>query len=77
MTTAESKEALTRAVDKLPPDKVAELVEFAESLCARHGHRAARKTPVLGAYEGQITILPGFFDPLPDDILEAFEGKAN
>jgi antitoxin (DNA-binding transcriptional repressor) of toxin-antitoxin stability system len=33
-----------------------------------------RKTPrPFGLAKGKI--LPGFFDPLPDDILDAFEGK--
>ena len=29
----------------------------------------------LGLARGKGEILPGFFDPLPDDILDAFEGK--
>ena len=77
MTTAESKEALARAVDELPAEKVVELVEFAKSLCARNASQPARKPRVLGAYEGKIKILPEFYDPLPDDILDAFEGKSS
>jgi len=75
MTTAESKEVLAQAVDKLPAEQVAELVDFAKSLCARNANQPARKQRILGAYEGKITILPEFFDPLPNDILDAFEGK--
>ena len=28
----------------------------------------------LGIYEGQFEVGDAFFDPLPDDVLEAFEG---
>ena len=77
MTTAESKEALARAADELPAEKLAELVEFAKALRARGAGQPAGKPRVLGAYEGQIKILPEFYEPLPDDILDAFEGKSN
>lgn len=30
----------------------------------------------VGLAKGQIIIHPEFFDPLPDDLLDAFEGKA-
>ena len=29
----------------------------------------------IGLAKGRAKILPSFFDPLPDDILEAFEGR--
>jgi hypothetical protein len=75
MTTAQSKETLSKAVDELPIEKVAELVEFAKSLCQQSVKKPARRKPVLGTFRGQIKILPSFYDPLPDDILDAFEGK--
>jgi hypothetical protein len=31
----------------------------------------------LGLYRGKIRIDPSFFDPLPDDIIAAFEGRLN
>lgn len=30
----------------------------------------------IGLHKGQFTIHPSFFDPLPDEMLDAFEGKA-
>jgi prevent-host-death family protein len=34
-----------------------------------------RATPrPLGLSQGSATLLPGFFEPLPDDVLAAFEG---
>lgn len=35
---------------------------------------AAKRRP-LGLGTGTVTIPPSFFDPLPDDIIEEFEGK--
>ena len=35
--------------------------------------RAGRRT--FGGYRGEITIHPGFFDPLPDDELALWEGR--
>ncbi|MFB3893784.1 MAG: hypothetical protein ACE15C_17360 [Phycisphaerae bacterium] len=71
MTTAESKELLAKAVDELPPEKVELLVEYAESL--RRASRPRRRN--FGFARGQVNVHPSFFDPLPDDILDAFEGK--
>ena len=34
-----------------------------------------RKPRPIGLAKGMITIHPGFFDPLPDDIIAAFEGR--
>jgi antitoxin (DNA-binding transcriptional repressor) of toxin-antitoxin stability system len=36
---------------------------------------AAQPRPI-GLAKGQVIIPPSFFDPLPDDLLDAFEGKA-
>ena len=34
-----------------------------------------RKTRPFGLYAGKFTVPPSFFEPLPDDILRAFEGN--
>ncbi len=39
-----------------------------------HPSQAHGKRP-LGLAKGKATILPSFFDPLPGEILDAFEGK--
>jgi prevent-host-death family protein len=36
---------------------------------------ARRKRPVFGAAKGEFIIHDSFFDPLPDDLLDLFEGK--
>lgn len=33
-----------------------------------------RRVPQLGCAKGTVQILPGFFDPLPEEVLRAFEG---
>jgi hypothetical protein len=75
MTATESKQLLAQVVDELSPEKVEQLVEFAKSLRHRDAQCAKPKPRVLGAFEGQLKILPGFYDPLPDDLLDEFEGK--
>lgn len=37
---------------------------------------AAPAKRTLGAAAGAVTMTPAFFDPLPDDLLEAFGGNA-
>jgi prevent-host-death family protein len=36
--------------------------------------RPAQPRPI-GGYEGQVVVPDSFFDPLPDEILDAFEGR--
>jgi antitoxin (DNA-binding transcriptional repressor) of toxin-antitoxin stability system len=36
----------------------------------------ATKPRPIGLAKGQVIVPPSFFDPLPDDLLDAFEGKA-
>ena len=37
---------------------------------------ASRKPRRLGLAKGQFTVSESFFEPLPPDVLDAFEGKA-
>lgn len=67
--------------------KLSELVERAaageEIIIAKAGKPMAKLVPLrrrteprkLGILKGQIWIADNFDDPLPDDILDAFEGK--
>jgi antitoxin (DNA-binding transcriptional repressor) of toxin-antitoxin stability system len=36
---------------------------------------APRKPRPIGLEAGKFTVPPSFFEPLPDDLLDAFEGK--
>lgn len=74
MASQAYKDRLQRAVDVLPDDKAIQVVELAERLCGQPPGQRRRRVR-LGTLRGQIKILPSFFDPLPDDILDAFEGR--
>lgn len=76
MASQQYKDRLWHVVEGLPDDKAAQVVTFAESLRAlkQEGSLAKPFRP-LGLYRGKIRIDPSFFDPLPDEILDAFEGK--
>ena len=68
------KERIRRAVKDLPDDKAARVAKFAERLGARKA--GARRGRVrFGTLRGKLKIHPSFFDPLPDEVLDAFEGK--
>lgn len=65
--------------------KYVELVEAGETvvICKRNIpvaeirpiHKPKRQKPVLGSAAGTFVIPQAFFDPLPDDVLDAFEGR--
>ena len=67
--------------------KLSELVERAaageEIIIAKAGKPMAKLVPIqrrteprkLGLLEGQVWMADNFDDPLPDDMLDAFEGK--
>ncbi|MCM0045492.1 MAG: type II toxin-antitoxin system Phd/YefM family antitoxin [Burkholderiaceae bacterium] len=64
--------------------KLIEAVEAGEEvIIARAGRPVARLVPFVpvrperkpGLMKGQFEVPDSFFDPLPDDILEYFEGK--
>lgn len=38
-------------------------------------HETPNRVPQLGCSKGTVVILPEFFDPLPEDLLRAFEGR--
>jgi antitoxin (DNA-binding transcriptional repressor) of toxin-antitoxin stability system len=37
--------------------------------------KTSRQPRPIGLHKGQVIVPDSFFDPLPDDILDAFEGK--
>jgi len=73
MASQQYKDRLLEVVEGLPDDKAAQVVTFAESLAGKDARPQRR--PRLGTLRGKIQVLPSFFDPLPDDILDAFEGR--
>ena len=69
-----AKTQLSRLVDQVNAGE--------EVVITRHGRPVARLVPVagkpqrkLGALKGQVWIADDFDAPLPDDLLDLFEGK--
>ena len=62
------------AMETLPPDEFRKLRRW---IVDRHLDVASADQPHqrLGVAEGEFEIPLSFYDPLPDDILDAFEGK--
>lgn len=74
MASQEYKDRLVRAVDKLPDEKAARLVDFAEQLSGRSA-KSNRRRPRFDTYRGKLHVPDAFFEPLPDNVIDAFEGK--
>ena len=77
----DAKTQLSKLVDKASKGEsfiiakagtpMAKLVPLSE------GAEPKKKKFKFGTMKGKITILPGFDDPLPDWLLDAFEGKSD
>jgi len=72
----QAKTHLSRYLARLKPGEVIQLckrnVPIAE---IRPLPAASHKPRPLGLAKGKVQLHPGFFDPLPDDIIAAFEGR--
>lgn len=71
VTILPDHELAVRLPDDFPsgPAEVIILVE-------REAPAVSKQPRPLGLDAGRVIIHPSFFDPLPDDILDAFEGKS-
>lgn len=56
---------LIAIIEKLPPDKLAEVEDFVEFLLKKEPP-AARKTPKFGSGKGMVIMNPNFDDPIDD-----------
>lgn len=73
----EAKTHLSAVLAKLKPgDKVLICRRNTPIAELRALPRAPRKPRPFGLYAGQFTVPPSFFEPLPEDVLKAFEGEA-
>lgn len=70
------KEQLLREIEQAPDFLVSEVLNFLRSTRAKLGQPAIAKPPrSIGLCAGEFTVPNDFDDPLPEDILELFEGK--
>jgi hypothetical protein len=71
------QEQLIEEIKQIPNEKLAEIYDlihyFRLGLAQEKPIENISQRPI-GLAKGQIEIPAGFFEPLPDDILDAFEG---
>ncbi|WP_341327264.1 hypothetical protein [Methylotuvimicrobium sp. KM2] len=72
------QEQLIEEIKQLPDEKLAEVYDlvhfFRLGLAQEKQAETVRQRPI-GLAKGLVEIPTSFFDPLPDDMLDDFEGK--
>ncbi|WP_404358535.1 hypothetical protein [Methylotuvimicrobium sp. KM1] len=72
------QEQLIEEIKQLPDEKLAEVYDlvhfFRLGLAQEKQTETVRQRPI-GLAKGLVEIPTSFFDPLPDDMLDDFEGK--
>ena len=71
----EAKTNLSRLVDRVAAGAEIVIAKAGKPLAKLVPYKADKPKRTPGLYKGQIKIAPDFDAPLPDDILDAFEGK--
>lgn len=60
--------------DNLPMERVQQVIRVIEMQLLKESALKLKKKRPIGLAKGQFTVPPSFFEPLPDDLLRAFEG---
>jgi hypothetical protein len=73
------QDQLIEEIKRLPPDKLAEVYDFVHYFRLGLAHegkiRPMPEQRPIGLAKDQFKVPASFFEPLPDELLEAFEGK--
>ena len=73
------QEQIFEEIKQIPTEKLTEIYDlihyFRLGLAQETSAPQIIKQRSIGLAKGQFTISASFFEPLPDDILDAFEGK--
>jgi hypothetical protein len=73
------QERLIEEIKQIPSDKLAEVYDLVHYFRLGLAHeKDARKLPTqrpIGLAKAVFQVPASFFEPLPDDLLDAFEGK--
>ncbi len=56
-------------------ERVRQMVNLFEMQLIKESALKAKKKRPIGLAKGQFTVPPSFFEPLPDDVIKAFEGN--
>ena len=68
---------IRRQIEQLKPGETASIVQGSSQVAEIRATPAeAKELRPIGLCEGQFEVPESFFDPLPDDIQKAFEGRA-
>lgn len=71
MASQEYKARIMQAIDRLDDDKAEQILALAESLQKPPASTSPRR---LGTFRGKVRVSPSFNEPLPEDVMKAFEG---
>jgi hypothetical protein len=73
------QEQLIEEIKQIPSDKLEELYDLMHYFRLGLTHERQAQAPVtrrpIGLAKGTFQVPPSFFEPLPDEILDAFEGE--
>ncbi len=74
----DAKTNLSRYIAELAPGETILLCNRNEPVAELKALPKAGKQPVrMGLFEGQFVVPDSFFDPLPDELLRAFNGESD
>ena len=77
VNVAEAKAKLSQYLDALSRGERVIIAKWNRPVAELKALAAARTEPrPIGGAKGAVQVLPSFFDPLPHDLLEGFEGRA-
>ena len=72
----EAKTHLSRYLAQLKPGETIQICKRNTPIAELRALPAApRKPRPIGLAKGKVVVHPSFFDPLPDDLIAAFEGR--
>ncbi len=77
LTIHRARTQLPSVIARLRPGETVLIYRGSKPIAELRALPVRRRRPrPFGLYAGKFTVPPSFFDPLPDDLLDAFEGKA-
>lgn len=71
----EAKTHLSRYIAELEPGDKIVICNRNEPVAEIHPVKKTKRVPRIGVAKGKIHVPESFFDPLPDDMLKAFNGE--
>lgn len=73
----EAKTALSKLVDRAAAGEEIVIAKAGKPLARLTAFRSSRAPRTPGGWEGQVRVSPDFDEPLPEELLDAFEGRGD